>query len=64
MPTTRKTVVDTDQQKAPLSEQIENSSDTSRSGTTRQALIDGEQSGEPEPFDFSAFKHRKSAQYG
>ncbi len=30
----------------------------------RQALIDGEQSGEPEPFDFAAFKQRKTAQYG
>lgn len=30
----------------------------------RQALIVGEQSGEPEPFDFAAFKRRKSAQHG
>ena len=30
----------------------------------RQALIEGEQSGEPEPFDFAAFKQRKAAQYG
>ena len=30
----------------------------------RQALIDGEQSGEPEPFDFAAFKQRKAAQHG
>ncbi len=30
----------------------------------RQALIEGEQSGEPEPFDFTAFKQRKTAQYG
>ncbi|MDD3380072.1 MAG: type II toxin-antitoxin system ParD family antitoxin [Rugosibacter sp.] len=30
----------------------------------RQALIEGEQSGEPEPFDFAAFKQRKTAQYG
>jgi len=30
----------------------------------RQALIEGEQSGEPEPFDFDAFKQRKIAQYG
>ena len=30
----------------------------------RQALIEGEQSGEPEPFDFAAFKHRKAAQHG
>jgi antitoxin ParD1/3/4 len=27
-------------------------------------LIEGEQSGEPEPFDFAAFKKRKSAQHG
>lgn len=32
--------------------------------TIRQALIEGEQSGEPERFDFSAFKQRKAAQYG
>ena len=30
----------------------------------RQALIEGEQSGEPERFDFAAFKQRKAAQYG
>lgn len=30
----------------------------------RQALIQGEQSGEPEPFDFAAFKQRKAAQPG
>jgi antitoxin ParD1/3/4 len=30
----------------------------------RQALIEGKQSGEPEAFDFAAFKRRKSAQYG
>jgi antitoxin ParD1/3/4 len=30
----------------------------------RQALIDGEQSGEPEPFDFVAFKRRKADQHG
>jgi len=32
--------------------------------TIRQALIEGEQSGEPEEFDFAAFKQRKTAQYG
>ena len=32
--------------------------------TVRQALIEGEQSGEAEPFDFAAFKQRKSAQHG
>lgn len=30
----------------------------------RQALIDGEQSGEPGRFDFTAFKQRKAAQHG
>lgn len=30
----------------------------------RQALIEGEQSGEPEPFDFAVFKQRKAAQHG
>lgn len=30
----------------------------------RQALIEGEESGEPEPFDFDAFRARKMAQYG
>ncbi|MFN3474939.1 MAG: type II toxin-antitoxin system ParD family antitoxin [Blastomonas sp.] len=32
--------------------------------TIRAALIDGERSGEPEPFDFAAFKQRKSKQHG
>ena len=31
---------------------------------TREALIEGEQSGEPQAFDFSAFRQRKTAQYG
>jgi len=30
----------------------------------RQALIEGEQSGDPEPFDFAAYKQRKAAQHG
>lgn len=30
----------------------------------RQALIDGEQSGEPQPFDFADFKRRKTVQRG
>lgn len=30
----------------------------------RQALIEGEQSGEPERFDFASFKQRKAAQHG
>lgn len=34
------------------------------SETIRQALIEGEQSGEPESFDFAAFKQRKTAQHG
>lgn len=31
--------------------------------TIRQALIEGERSGEPEPFDFAAFKRRKTAEH-
>lgn len=30
----------------------------------REALIEGEQSGEPQTFDFSAFTQRKRAQHG
>ena len=30
----------------------------------RQALIEGEQSGDPEPFNFAAYKQRKAAQHG
>ncbi|RZF64612.1 type II toxin-antitoxin system ParD family antitoxin [Sphingomonas populi] len=30
----------------------------------RSALIEGEQSGEPEHFDFAAFKQRKAALHG
>ena len=30
----------------------------------RRALIEGEDSGDPEPFDFAAFKHRKTTQHG
>ncbi|MGH8184670.1 MAG: type II toxin-antitoxin system ParD family antitoxin [Rhodanobacteraceae bacterium] len=30
----------------------------------RQALIEGERSGKPQPFDFAAFKRRKRAQHG
>jgi antitoxin ParD1/3/4 len=30
----------------------------------RKALIEGERSGDPESFDFAAFKHRKAAQHG
>lgn len=30
----------------------------------RQALVEGEQSGTPERFDFAAFKRRKAAQHG
>ncbi len=32
--------------------------------TIRQALIEGEQSGEPQPFDFDAFTARKIVQHG
>ena len=30
----------------------------------RAALIEGEMSGVPEPFDFAAFKQRKAAEHG
>lgn len=30
----------------------------------RQALIEGERSGEPQPFDMAAFVRRKQAQHG
>lgn len=32
--------------------------------TIRHALIEGERSGEPAPFDFAAFKRRKRAEHG
>ena len=32
--------------------------------TIRNALIEGERSGEPQPFDFDAFVKRKRAQHG
>ena len=32
--------------------------------TIRLALIEGEASGEPQPFDFEAFRNRKRAEYG
>lgn len=32
--------------------------------SVRQALIEGEQSGRAEPFDFQAFRTRKMAQHG
>ncbi|HTY50110.1 MAG TPA: type II toxin-antitoxin system ParD family antitoxin [Steroidobacteraceae bacterium] len=32
--------------------------------SVRQALIDGERSGEPQPFDIAAFTRRKVAQHG
>ncbi len=33
-------------------------------GAIQQALIEGEQSGDPAPFDFPEFRRRKAAQYG
>jgi antitoxin ParD1/3/4 len=30
----------------------------------RRALIEGEESGEPQPFDFDAFRARKMAEHG
>jgi antitoxin ParD1/3/4 len=32
--------------------------------TLRQALIEGEQSGAPEPFDFATFRARKEEEHG
>lgn len=32
--------------------------------TIRKALIEGEESGEPEQFDFAAFRQRKTQQHG
>lgn len=32
--------------------------------TIREALLEGERSGEPEPFDFAEFKRRKASQHG
>ncbi|MES2095763.1 MAG: type II toxin-antitoxin system ParD family antitoxin [Pseudomonadota bacterium] len=32
--------------------------------TIRRALIEGERSGDPAPFDFADFKRRKTAQHG
>ncbi|MFN3818991.1 type II toxin-antitoxin system ParD family antitoxin [Blastomonas sp.] len=32
--------------------------------SVRAALVEGEQSGEPEPFDFTEFKQRKLKQHG
>lgn len=32
--------------------------------TIRQALVEGEKSGAPEPFDFALFKQRKAAEHG
>lgn len=37
---------------------------TSGVEAVRRALIEGEQSGEPERFDFAAFKRRKAAEHG
>jgi antitoxin ParD1/3/4 len=37
---------------------------SAESEAIRRALIEGEASGEPEPFDFSAFKARKRTQHG
>ena len=37
---------------------------TEQERVVRQALIEGERSGTREPFDFKAFKRRKSQQHG
>lgn len=37
--------------------------DNVRKETLRQALIEGENSGTPQPFDYEAFKRRKRAEF-
>lgn len=80
MTTVRKTIALTTQQDALIAAQDEtddtNDSEAIRDPirheqerndgleAVRAALIGGEQSGEPEPFDFARFKQRKSVQYG
>lgn len=49
MATVRKTITVTDQQDSWIKAQIE---------TLRKSLIEGENSGEPPPFDAAAFKQR------
>lgn len=38
-------------------------SETAQIEALRQALVEGERSGEPQSFDFAAFTRRKAAQY-
>lgn len=77
MSSVRKTITVTDQQDTWIAEQVRagrftNDSDLIRREqernaeleTVRQALIAGERSGEPQPFDFAAFSRRKLAQHG
>ena len=78
MATVRKTITLTEQQNAWIAAQIDAGSYTNDSEAIRDlirreqersleiesALIEGEQSGEPEPFDFAVFKRRKAAQHG
>ena len=74
MGTVRKTITLTEQQDAWISAQIAAGQYTNDSEAIRErsfeiesirhALIEGEQSGEPERFDFIAFRKRKAAQYG
>lgn len=52
MATVRKTITVTDQQDSWIKAQIE---------TLRKSLIEGENSGEPQPFDAAAFKQRMLA---
>lgn len=52
METVRKTITVTNQQDSWINAQIE---------TLRNALIEGENSGEPQPFDTAAFKQRMLA---
>jgi antitoxin ParD1/3/4 len=75
----RKTITLTEQQDAWIAEEIAagrytNDSEAIRDlirreqerriERVRHALIEGEQSGEPQPFDFKAFRRRKAAERG
>ncbi len=76
MATVRKTISLTDQQDAWIDTQVQagrlpNDSELIRREQersaerecVRQTLIEGEQSGKPQPFDFDSFIQRKRAQY-
>ncbi|CAN5453979.1 hypothetical protein BH10PSE14_BH10PSE14_30610 [soil metagenome] len=64
MPTVGKTITLTEQPDTGSAAQTEASHLADGRDAIRQALIEGEQSGAPEPFDFAAFRKRKSAELG